>query len=253
MSDLEQKILEEVEAHPSGTTTETICRRLSLTPQDLGEAFEALLEAEKLKGFGGLWMTPSEFETQEAVFLAKLEELHAKNRKLSSLSAQKVAHEAGLTWAGKVLDRITSALEESGALVKEGLEIRTASFKPQLTKRQRAFLDRVVEELGKEEVNTPNPHELGLTLSVPQQAVEEILRIGRSAGELIQLDEVVFYTPTQLEDLKGRLSRHFGSKPFSPSDFREFLGATRKYANPLLEYFEQDGFLEKKEGDWAIA
>jgi selenocysteine-specific elongation factor len=53
---------------------------------------------------------------------------------------------------------------------------------------------------------------------------------------------VVFYTPKQLVNIQQKLKTWYGSAPFAMTDFRDKLGTTRKYAVPLLDYFDSIGF-----------
>ena len=98
-------------------------------------------------------------------------------------------------------------------------------------------------------INVPSPHEIAQQLSVPPQAVEEIVRLGIEARELVRIAEGITYTQDQLEGFKSEV-RKLGS-PFAASDFRDVTGSTRKYVIPLLEYFDATGFT-MRQGDKRI-
>lgn len=238
----EEAILSAVGDDP-GVTTEEICRVLGKTPQTLGKAFEALTADGRLRGFAGLWMTDPVFEVYAAKMLATLRELHEKTPTLATVPRERVIEAAGLKkWAGKPLDRIVSALVTEERLRATGTGIRHPEFSIQLSDRQRQLLDRVLEVLAKEPVNTPSAPEIARVIVVPAQAVEEILRVGQEGGEIVRIEEGIFYTPEQLEALKARVLEVSGGQPFHAAQFRDAIGTTRKYAIPLLEYFDRIRF-----------
>jgi selenocysteine-specific elongation factor len=241
-SDLSAAVVEAVGNEPDGAPTEEICRRLGKTPQALGEVFEALLKQEKLRGFAGLWLTPEGFEAGAKLFMESLAEQHAKTPALAGIPRERVVQAAGLKWTGKPLDRIVSELATQGRITVSGTAVRDVDFKPQLPPRQRQFLDRAIEALERETVNVPGPHDIAKALVAPPQAIEEVLRLGVQAGELVQVAEGVFYTPRQIEQLKSRLQELVGTKSFSAAEVRDALGTTRKYIIPLLEHLDATRF-----------
>lgn len=225
-----------------GILTEEICRLLGRTPQQLGSVFEALSKEGKVVGLGGLWFSKSGFAAGSSRFLEALESLHDKNPTLAAIPREKVVEAAKLKWSGKPLDRIVAGLASEGKLESSGTAVKLPSFRVQLSPKQQAFLERVSAELDKAGVNTPGPSDLARNLSVPPQAVEEILKLGIQAGEIVRVYEGIFYTRRQLEQIKAKLREIAGGKPFAAAAFRDAIGTTRKYAIPLLEYFDATGF-----------
>ncbi len=240
--DLPLAILQVVAENPNGVATEEICRLLSKSPQALGQVFEDLGKTGALKGFAGHWFSEAGYRAGAIQFLEGLTLVHAKNPSRASVPREPAVKTAGLEWAGKPLDRLMSAMAAEGLLEVYGTNVRAPNFSVDLAPRQRQLLDRVKEALVAESVNVPNPYEISKTISVPSQAVDEIIKIGLQAGELVAVGEGVFYTPAQLAALKERVREVTGGKPFAASAVRDALGTTRKYVIPLLEHFDSIRF-----------
>ena len=204
-TDPSEAVFEAIGDTVQGTSTDEVCRMLGKTPQSLGTVFEKLLESGRVLGFAGQWFQAPAFETGSNKFLSALEAAHKAEPLKAYLPREKVVAAAGLKWAGKPLDRIVSHLAARGVLEANGTTVKAQNFKVQLTPRQREFLDRTVLELGKEPVNTPGVHDLARVLGAPHQAVEEVLKLGVQAREVVAMGEGVFYTPAQLDALKARL------------------------------------------------
>lgn len=223
---------------PNGVATEEICRRLGKTPQVLGPVFEKLLEGEMLQGYAGLWFSKAGFDEGTRRLLIALEELHQANPRVATLPREKVVSHAKLTWAGKPLDRIVAHLAQQGVIRADGTAIKSANFQVELTEKQTIFLARVKESLEAQGVNVPSVNELSKAVPAPVQAVDEILRLGIEAGEIVRVGDGLYYTRTQIEGLTEELRQAFKGKPFAASEFRDRFGTSRKYTIPLLEYFD---------------
>ncbi|HRK20542.1 MAG TPA: selenocysteine-specific translation elongation factor [Fimbriimonadaceae bacterium] len=236
--DVREAILAAVAGNSNGVPTEEICRRLGRSPQSLGDVIEELRQAKRLLGFGGLWFEPETFLAAANAFLEALLALHHEKPTLAYQPREKAVHRAGLKWVGKPLDRIIAALVASGKLRADGTGLRHPKFSVQLTDRQRAFLDRVIAALDAGGINAPSPYDLAATLHVPVQAVEEILRVGVEADELVRVAEGVFYSKTGLAQVQTAVLELGKQGPFTAAKFRDTTGSSRKYAIPLLEYFD---------------
>ena len=244
--EIEDTILQMVSDDANGVTTERICRFTRKTPQELGDIFERLIQEGKLLGFAGLWMAPDKYREAGEKFCTALKEIHEANPSASAIDGRQAVVASGFPWSGKQLDRILAKLSADGLIeiYPNGLSLK--SFLIQPTLRQRTLLDRVVAHLELETINTPNPQQIAQALGIPRQAIEEILRLGCRASEVIQVSEVVFYTPKQIEALKRKVAEFAQGRPFSANDLRDALESTRKYTQPLLDYLDESGFTVKE-------
>lgn len=235
-------ILRAINDDANGVLTDEICRRLGKTPQQLGDVFETLRAEGAIRSFAGLWFSAEAFEQAKARFLEALARLHAKNPTLSAVPREKVLREAQLRWNGKPLDRIISALGSEGAIRAEGTNVRAEGFKVSLTERQRALLNRVLEALRIAGVNVPSPLDIARSLGVPVQAIEEILKLGIQAGEIVRVGDGLFYPSEGVTEIKTKIKQIAGKAGFTASDFRDAVGSSRKYVIPLLEYLDSQRF-----------
>lgn len=238
----EEAILSAVANSPHGVLTEEVCRIVGKNQQALGDTFEKLLRAGKLKGFAGLWYTAGEFGQAWGNFLDALRLLHEKNPTVANIPRERVLQQAGIKWTGKPLDRILSSMAQEGKIFLSGTSVRMPGFRVAVSGKQRQLLDRVVELLEKEPVNTPNPHQISQVVHAPIPAIEDILKLGIQSGEVVQIGEGVYYTPRQVAELKKKTAQIAGGRPFAAAQLRDALGTTRKYIIPLLEYFDSIRF-----------
>lgn len=235
-SDEAEALIDLVGKAPDGLATEEACRALGRTAQDLGDVFERLKVEGGLLGYAGLWFAPETFEAAVGRLHAALLALHEAAPTKSTVPRDRALERARLPWRGKPLERIVAALAAEGRLRVVGNEFGHPEHSARLNARQRELLDRVEAELEREKINVPGGREVAQALGVPVQAVEEILRVGLDCGELVRVGEGIVFTRGQIEALAAE-ARAFG-RPFSAAEFRDRLGTTRKYAIPVLEYFD---------------
>lgn len=234
---------------PDGLMTEELCRLLGKTPQLLGGVFESLSADGKVVGFGGRWVSSAGLAALRRRVAETLSALHEANPTTPAHPRERVASRAGVAWAGKPYDRLLATLAQSGDLVVEGNLVRLPGFRLALSDKQRAFLDRVKEALIAAGANVPFTSDLAAQLHVPPQAVDEILRLGVQAKEIVRVEDGIFYADAQIEQLKDVVRKL--PSPFAASDFRDATKSSRKYVIPLLEHFDSIGFT-MRQGDRRI-
>ncbi len=116
-----------------------------------------------------------------------------------------------------------------------------------LSPRQSKFLNRVVEAIETEPVNTMDSVAIARFLGVPVQAVREIARIGINQGRIVAVGDSLLYTPRQLRQIEDRFREVSGSEPISPKNLRVALGTSRRYLDGLIAHFDQTGFTVRTE------
>ena len=242
LDDLVGQVRAAIGENPLGVETGEVCRRLGRSQQELGEAFETLLKQGQVIGLAGVWLLTTDWEHLMNAVRTSLRERHERQPMMAWQSREAVFKDAGFQWTGKTLDRAVAAMAAGSVIEVNGAAVRLPDFKVKLTDRQADFLSRVQAELERQSVATPNAHDIAQRLRVPMPAVEEVLKLGQLAGEVVLLEGGVSYTPGQIDAIRSTLKTRFGSKPFSAGEARDALGASRKYVIPLLELLDKQGF-----------
>ncbi len=234
----EAAVLGVLDGQIQGVPTDEVCRRLGKTEQAMGAVFESLKSQGAILGFAGLWFEKVAFDEATAKLLAAVAALHEANPAVGAIPRDRAASAAGLKWSGKPLDRIVSALAAQGRLEASGTQIRDSAFRIRLSDRQRELMDRVLGVMNSHGANPPGASDVATALHVPPQAVEEILRLGVQSGEVVRIGDGIHFSSSQLAKLVAETKEAFAGRPFAASEFRDRFGTSRKFAIPLLEYFD---------------
>jgi len=236
----EELILATIGDDPYGKATEEICRRLGRTQQALGTAFEILLRDGRIKGFAGLWLSPEGYALASKMLTETLRRLHEEQPTVGGHAREAVIARAGLRFSGKPLDRFLATLAQEDVITVAGTTIRMEDFRVQLTDKQSAFLNRVVQVLESGGLNVPSATDIAKAIPAPIQAVEEIIRLGISAGQIVRVADGIYYTTAQIQSIVQKMKEAFTGRPFPASEFRDKFETSRKYTIPLLEFFDSN-------------
>lgn len=248
---MEDAVEQAVGHSESGAMTDEVCRIVGASATALGDVFESLKASGRLVGFAGRWLTKSQFEATRKSFVDALSGMHKEFPTQISHQRETVIKRTGLAWTGKPLDRLVSALEAQGVLRAQGTQVALAEFRPTFSGRQRELLDKVIAALSANGLSFPDVTDVARTLNVPPQAVTQTINVGIGAGEIVRIDEGM-YCPQALLDATVTSAREkFAGRPFAASEFRDQMGTTRKFAIPILEYFDSKG-VTKRMGDQRI-
>jgi selenocysteine-specific elongation factor len=154
--------------------------------------------------------------------------------------------EAGAPKSPELVDAMLETMVASGTLARSASAIRLATHDPSLAGDSQD-LRRVVAALEAGEPAPPSVDEL-LATGVSRDVIEAAVRSGaliRVSAELVVRPTFVDAALAALRDLQA------AGRPSTVSAFRERLGTTRKYAVPLLEYFDQQG-VTRRQGDVRV-
>jgi selenocysteine-specific elongation factor len=239
-------------AGPSGATPSEAGALANIREERAAELCEQLAaegRAARLRKPGGFGETSIVEET-----LARARErLLAQEREtpwvagMTSLALARALGEAELT-----LVRVLAVAVEDGRLVYRHGYYATPGFEPELTAEQRSFFDRSFAD-GAEHPLRPVPlaglaaHMRAAGVPGLKQAFDTLL----ADGLLVKVGDQL-YRAAQIAEIRTKLEaalRRDGT--IAPAAFRDLVGTTRKYAVPLLEWFDAAG-VTLRSGDMRV-
>ncbi|MCG2796673.1 MAG: SelB C-terminal domain-containing protein, partial [Actinomycetia bacterium] len=88
-------------------------------------------------------------------------------------------------------------------------------------------------------VSPPTLSELSEELGESKQSLFELLELAERSGTLVRVSPELFFSREALDDIKGKPTPAAMGDGITVSGFRKLIGTSRKYALPLLEYFDR--------------
>ncbi len=100
--------------------------------------------------------------------------------------------------------------------------------------------------------SVPDFAELENKIKVNKKILNYITALMVKQGKIVKVKPDIYYLKGQIDGIKFRLDDFFEKEErLGPKDMKEIAGVSRKYAIPLLEYFDNTGYTVKK-GDYRI-
>lgn len=150
----------------------------------------------------------------------------------------------------KVFDALIDRMSGSGLLHVHGPVVRLTGFEVQPTAEQAALKGAIAQSLAAAGFVGMAPKELHKTH--PEPEVEALARLLESDGEAVLVPSVGWMDSAVLEDLRGRLQKHFSDQEtLAPADFKSLTSLSRKTAIPLLEWLDKSRWTTRR-GDARI-
>jgi selenocysteine-specific elongation factor len=140
-----------------------------------------------------------------------------------------------------LVEALVEDLVAGGVLHRTGSEIRLSSHRVALDER-REEVDRLVEAVAAGGTAPPTVPEL-----IRAGFSREVVDAAGRAGAIVRVSTDIVLTPEFVGRAEEVLRRE-GTAGVTVSAFREELGTSRKYALPLLEWFDQRG-ITRRQGD----
>jgi selenocysteine-specific elongation factor len=225
-----------------GATPAQIGAAINVREEVAGEALESLVE----RGRALRLPRPAAYLEGElaATVLGRIvAQLETNERDRSwMLGTTSLALSRALEIAEPTLLRLLAALVDDGSLVHRAGYYATSGFVPSLTQEQRAFFERVLAR-NPQDILLPVPFKefLASVKSTPVPGLSQALDTLLGSGALVKVGDEV-YSGEQIAAVRKQLEaslRNGGS--LTMAQFRDLVGTTRKYAVPLLEWFDAAG------------
>jgi selenocysteine-specific elongation factor len=141
-------------------------------------------------------------------------------------------------------DALIAYLTGSGTVVREGTAVRLAAHRASTAGREDA--DRLVEAVREAEPTPPSVKEL-----IARGFGPELIQAACADGRLIRVSPDVVVSPAFLARAEAIVRESADPQGITVSQFREALSTSRKYALPILEYFDSRGFT-RRQGDYRV-
>jgi len=145
--------------------------------------------------------------------------------------------------ADAVIDAVIGELVSAGALVLEQGDVRLAEFTAHLSDRQRALAAELVAHLTAAGAEPPTVEELAASLGAPQAEVASVTRLLARQGDLVAVEANRYFMRSTVTQLVTQLLEGMSVQgEYGPAELREFVGLSRKFLIPFLEYCDREGY-----------
>jgi len=209
--------------------------------------------AERVKAGDAVEFTGSRY-AHSTVLAAARDELLARLNRMHDAAPLSVGFPKKdvireLTANTLVIEKALAQLLEEGTLAINATGYQIHGRAPKLSAGQTLLANRIAGLYKTTGFASPRRDELPALLGAPEPVIAPVFEFLAQTGEVVPLDDKVVLHREWVDESRRRLSNHltqYGT--IDAGAFKEVLGATRKYAIPLLEYWDAKG-LTRREGN----
>jgi selenocysteine-specific elongation factor len=141
----------------------------------------------------------------------------------------------------RLFQKLLVRLEEHGELLVEGDHVRRRAHAPGARGAAGALKDEVARALADGALKPPWTADLPALLKAGEADVTAVLKLLAAEGRVVRSSQELYFDAGAVEALRVRLVAFLRDRhEISTQEFKELVGASRKYAIPLAEYFDRE-------------
>lgn len=207
---------------------------------------------------GGLFLSKANFNDLGRRVEEELERFHKREPLSRGLLRETLREKVFAHSPTEVFNAVIAALEADKTLVSEKDTVRLRTHSVDLSDKDvqlRAVFEEAYENAG---VEAPSIDEVMSRAGVPaaqRQHARKIVQLLIDGGQIRRVQGEMFMATRVIEDLKRKLFKYGDDnqpgRMIDVATFKELAGVSRKYAIPLLEYFDRER-VTRRAGDKRV-
>ncbi len=187
------------------------------------------------------WVHAEVVAEQGQQILVALEAFHAANAQRAGLGRDELL--TMLKFAPESFDASLAGLILSRQVERKDALFARAGWNSRLPERDQKLCEQMATRFQQAGFAPPGLEELAAVLSESTARISILVKLLAEHGIVVKLDEKVWMHRDAVDAGKRKALELFQKRPlFSTMDFRDALGVSRKFAVPLVDYFDRIRF-----------
>ena len=207
----------------------------------------AATQARLLVEMNGVALTPENFERLKEAALQELRLFHKREPLSRGLLRETLREKVFARAQPEVFAAVIGSLENDHAIISEREIIRTSDHSVALSGEDLALQQKLEDLYLKAGVEAPTVEEVmtraGIAQNQQQQA-KKLLQLLLNTGQIVRVGNDMYMHQNTIGELIKKLhafaDQHEPERLIDVPTFKDLAGVSRKYAIPLLEYFDRE-------------
>ena len=224
----------------------------------LASVASAAVAGEQVIDAGGVYLARESFDRLSSMVLDELERHHKREPLARGMLRETLREKVFAHSVPELFGAVVARLEATRAVVSEKDIIRAGSHSVGLSEQDAQLSSRIERIYRDAGVEAPSIEDVmkqaGVAVEQRTQA-RKILQLLVDGKKLVRIQNEMFMHGDVVEALKVKLinyaSKHEPQRLIDVPAFKELAGVSRKYAIPLLEYFDREQ-VTRRTGDKRV-
>jgi len=173
--------------------------------------------------------------------LEHLTAFHAREPMKTGVSRSGLSSTWGRRLTPKLFHFVLETQLRKGTIVADQELLRLAEHKVSLASDAATLRQKLLEAYEAGGMTPPNIKDVLEPLHLTFKEAAAVFKVLLDEERLVKVKEEMYFASAPITEIQGRIVAFFAThEDMHPQDFREVSGLSRKYAIPLLEYFDKE-------------
>ena len=220
-------------------TPEKLQYRIGISKEQINAIVEEKEELFWLTHKQGKWLlTQNQWNELKNSIHNFLKKYHAKNS--LNAGAQKEEIRQHLNCENSILEALLQSMLDEKSISQKGELFLNPNFSITLSSEDDSLQNSILNQLDQEGFTSSTLAQLSLKTGNSKEKLMQVLNVAEQQGKLLRIDGKLMFTQKNFIILREKVNQFFSNHPeMSVSEFKELAHTSRKYAVPLLEYFDK--------------
>jgi len=207
--------------------------------QDTVSALAVLTKKRTLLRVDNLYIHALHLTTLENNILDLITKYHKDNPLKSGIDKEELKGMLRIRLSAKILNVAIDGLLKKKQIEVDGYKLKVPGFKAARGADQDEIKNRIVEAIRKGGTQPPVREEFPMLFSISEKDARDLLKLLAEEGRIIRINDSLHLDKTIIEKVRDDLKKHLhDKKEITMAEFRDLAQTSRKFAVPLLEYFD---------------
>jgi selenocysteine-specific elongation factor len=239
--DSSEAVVEEHVRHAGGTGVRAapLCGRVPFGPERLRGLLDSLQKQGRIVAVDRDWFVHAESLARlSELTVTALRQFHRAAPLRPGMPREELRGRAGAA-DERVFSHLLTVLETDGTVRTERDKVRLTTHEVRLSPEQQKAVDRLEREFLTAAAAPPSPEEALARAGQSGDEEHELFQVLIEGRKLVRVKESLYFHAQALDAIQDKLVTMLRErKEIGPSDVKDLLGISRKYAIPLLEFFD---------------
>ena len=220
-------------------TPEELQYRIGISKEQINAIVEEKEELFWLTHKQGKWLlTQNQWNELKNSIHNFLKKYHAKNPLNAGAQKEKIRHHLGCE--NSILEVLLQSMLDDKSISQKGELFLNPNFSITLSSEDDSLQNSILNQLDQEGFTSSTLAQLSLKTGNSKEKLMQVLNVAEQQGKLLRIDGKLMFTQKNFIILREKVNQFFSNHPeMSVSEFKELAHTSRKYAVPLLEYFDK--------------
>jgi selenocysteine-specific elongation factor len=241
-----------------GATVTDLRARTGFADKILTAAIDANVTSGSIASIGERYIRTDKFNELAKTIESAIRDFHKREPLAKGISREVLQKKVARAVPAETFLPLLAAMEQNGSIVPDKETVRLVSHETQLSPDEAAVSQKLLAAYKRAGLEVPKLDD-ALAQAVARtkldvQRARKLFQIILNSGEIVKISDEFYFSKNAIEHLAGLLRKFAAETDGRMIDvpkFKELAGISRKYAIPLLEYFDRE-HITSRAGDKRV-